>query len=209
MKGQDDEVPSMTNAQNQAWQLALARLQEAARKRQAHGVLDVRLTRRHLGPNVEEVMAQGTAIVLDRPPLPPTPFLCSLTSQEFWTLRRGGYRPVGLAVGACTRYFTPGYYTRDILRRANSILGRMPTLELDDLTRVFAAARDTALARLITSVRGGLAEGVIGLSLKEMQKDYQQDNRRTLLVSVTAMGTAITPHRDRWTVLDYALSLDG
>ncbi len=217
-----EEIAAVTQAQSQAWRLALARLQNIAHQRQAHGVLNVRFERNQLGPNVEEVRAWGTAVVLDRPPLPPTPFLCSLTSQEFWTLRRGGYRPVGLAVGACTRFCVPHYETRRFLRgntfvgmkrflRGEALLGQSTSREIADYTKVVAAARDTALARLITSVRGGLAEGVIGITLEEWSKGYIRDNRDCvdLLISVTATGTAITPHRDRWPVIDYALPLDG
>lgn len=200
-----EEIAAMTQAQTQAWRLALARLQEAARERKAHGVLDVRFARRQLGPNVEEITARGTAVLLDRPPLPPTPFVCSLSSQEFWTLRRGGYRPVGLALGACTRYCVPSV-DRHFLRPR--VPDRRPTREIMDFTRVVVAARDTALARLIEGVRSGLAEGVIGITMKERRKGYPLEADTTLLVSVTATGTAITPHRDRWSIIDYALPLN-
>ena len=60
----------------------------------------------------------------------------------------------------------------------------------------------------------GLAEGVVGLFLTThtVAAPIYGDGgsgRYNLIVRVLALGTAITAHRDRWPILDYAVPLSG
>ena len=80
----------------------------------AHGVIGVRLERRayEWGANLLEFAARGTAVSLPDQPVPEHPFVCALSGQDFYALRRGGFAPVGFAFGTCTYYHVASYTTQ-------------------------------------------------------------------------------------------------
>ena len=90
-----------------ARELAMTRMEEEADALGADGIVGVRLevTRYEWGESLAEFVAIGTAILRSRRrPLPqrtPLPFTSDLCGQDFWTLLRAGYRPVGMVMGNC------------------------------------------------------------------------------------------------------------
>src|SRR6202521_2291714 len=104
---QNQEMEVLTQAMYHARELAMTRMEEEADILGADGVVGVRLevTRYEWGENLAEFMAIGTAVrhregELHRAPNG-RPFTSDLTGQEFSTLLRAGYRPVGMVIGNC------------------------------------------------------------------------------------------------------------
>ena len=97
----------LTQAMYHARELAMTRMEEEADQLGADGVVGVRLTigRYDWGADLAEFIAVGTAVKhregeLHRAP-DGRPFTSDLSGQDFSTLLRAGYRPVGLVMGNC------------------------------------------------------------------------------------------------------------
>ena len=98
---QNMEVNVLTQAMYHARGLAMTRMEEEANALGADGVVGVRLliTEYQWGESMAEFMAIGTAI-RSRTGQPyrnahGKPFTSDLSGQDFWTLLKAGYRPVG------------------------------------------------------------------------------------------------------------------
>ena len=199
------ELTVVSQAQDTARRLALSRLQQEAKLLGAHGVIGVRLERKTQawGQNLIEWTARGTAVALDKGDVPTLPFVCALSGQEFWTLRRGGYFPCGFAFGNCAWYQVASVLTQ-YARQGG------PTMELTDYTQAVYQARHLAMRGLQADGRRVAAEGVVGVTIDmEVATNEVEASppRRDLIVQFTALGTAVTPRRDRWPIIDYALPL--
>lgn len=209
------ELMSVTRAEQEVRRLALARLEAEAVRLGAHGVVGVTLQQRRLVKDSLEISAAGTAIRLTQGEPPPRPFLCTLSASEFWTLRRAGYRPCGIALGACVFYYVESYPARDLrFTRSKRHLGRKGSggMELSECSETVRQTRETALRRLSQGVSVGIAEGVIGLSLEQTTEALPTEDdfyRKRLIVRVISTGTAVAAHRDRWPLIDYAVPLSG
>src|SRR5213595_3106810 len=104
---QNMEVNVLTQAMYHARGLAMTRMEEEASALGADGILGVRLliTSYEWGESMAEFMAIGTAI-RSRSGQPyrnalGKPFTSDLSGQDFWTLLKAGYRPVGMVMGNC------------------------------------------------------------------------------------------------------------
>ncbi len=216
---QSAELTVLTTAHVQVRRRALDRLQQEAALLGAHGVLGVKLafsTRQvpaEQGGELLEYSATGTAVRMTQGTPPPRPFLCNLTASEFWTLRRAGYRPCGIALGACAWYHVASPTLRQ-LRASRLGRGPLENMEFPEYSQAVQETRHLANDRLTRDAAQGLGEGVLGLYLdtkltagyKASETDYSRYN---LIVRVLALGTAIVAHRDRWPILDYAVPLNG
>ena len=217
---QSAELTVLTTAHVQVRRRALDRLQQEAALLGAHGVLGVTLEFRtrqvpaEQGGELLEYSATGTAVRFSQGEPPPRPFLCNLTASEFWTLRRAGYRPCGIALGACVWYHVA---SPALIRLQKSRLGRGPleNQEFAEYSDAVQQTRHLANDRMRQDASQGLAEGVVGLYLSSnftQPPGYGESGtigRRNLIVRVLALGTAIVAHRDRWPILDYAVPLSG
>ena len=101
------EMGVLTQAMYHARELAMTRMEEEADQVGADGIVGVRLEigRYEWGADMAEFIAVGTAVKhnageLHRAPNG-RPFTSDLSGQEFSTLLRTGYRPVGLVMGNC------------------------------------------------------------------------------------------------------------
>src|SRR3954469_3079996 len=105
--GVSEELTTLTQALYAARELAMVRMEEEADSLGADGIVGVRLTvNLHAwGSNVIEFLAIGTAVKSERGGnwRAPNgkPFQSDLSGQDFWTLLRAGYRPVGFVMGNC------------------------------------------------------------------------------------------------------------
>src|SRR5437879_11529506 len=104
---QNQEMDVLTQAMYHARELAMTRMEEEADQLGADGIVGVRLDvgRYEWGADLAEFIAIGTAVkhregVLHRAPNG-RPFTSDLNGQDFATLLRAGYRPVGMCMGSC------------------------------------------------------------------------------------------------------------
>ena len=104
---QNQEMGVLTQAMYHARELAMSRMEEEADALNADGIVGVRLEvgRHEWGESLAEFLAVGTAVrsrdgVSRRAPSG-KPFTSDLSGQDFWTLLRAGYLPVGLVMGNC------------------------------------------------------------------------------------------------------------
>lgn len=208
------ELVTLSHAQYHARLLAISRLQQEARVLGAHGVIGVRLERQAYswGENLLEFAARGTAIALPGQPVPEHPFVCALSGQEFYALRRGGFVPVGFAFGTCTYYQVASYSTQ-WANQGGFFGGGMMNQELTDYTQAVYIARHAAMSRLGDEATRVSAEGVVGVTIEDNIRSHEVEinnqQRRDLLVEFTALGTAIVASGSDTLAIDYALPLLG
>ncbi len=200
------ELTLISHAQTHARQLAISRLQQEARLLGAHGVIGVRLERKFYdwGANLIEFAASGTAVALEGQPVPKNPFVCALSGQDFYALRRGGFFPVGFAFGTCTYYH--------VATRSNQYASQSwGNVELTDYSKAIYHARRSAMTRLEKEAAHVHAEGVVGVTVEKYISTYEVDNngqsRRDLIVEFTALGTAIVTAGPDTLTVDYGLPL--
>lgn len=212
------ELIALTTAHNQARRLALARLQKEAQTLGARAVLGVQMRLQAAGgfDAVLEVVASGTAVGWHDSQPPTIPFLCGLSGQEVHSLRRIGYRPLGLALGVCV-YCQIG--SRGTTWATGSkLLSRdaWTNQELTDYTHGARSARQLAVERLEGEATSYRAEGVIGVGIEarlEMRDveieigEGETRERRDLIVHAVALGTAIAPFTEHVPAVHYALPL--
>ena len=206
------ELVVLSHAQYHARLLALSRLQQEAKLLGAHGVIGVRLERKTYdwGENLLEFAARGTAVALPDVPVPEHPFVCALSGQEYYALRRGGFAPVGFAFGTCTYYHVSSYATQWV-NQGGFFGGGMINQELTDYTQAVYTARHAAMSRLADEAARVAAEGVVGVTIEDnihtREVEVNNQQRRDLVVEFTALGTAIVASGSDTLAIDYALPL--
>jgi len=208
------ELVTLSHAQYHARLLAISRLQQEARTLGAHGVIGVRLERQAYdwGDNLLEFAARGTAVALPDLPIPEHPFVCALSGQDYYALRRGGFAPVGFAFGTCTYYHVASYTTQWV-NQGGFFGGGMVNQELTDYTEAVYIARHAAMSRLGDEAARVAAEGVVGVTVEDYIRPYEVEinnqQRRDLVVEFTALGTAVVASGSDTLAIDYALPLTG
>ena len=179
------ELDVLSQAMYSARHLAMTRMEEEADQLAADGIVGVRLDigRYEWGANMAEFIAIGTAVkhrdgVLHRAPNG-RPFQSDLSGQEFWTLLRTGYRPVGMVMGSCVYHVG----RRGPLRTAAQT-GR--NVELPNFTQALYDARELAMKRMQTEAKELGAQGIVGVSLSEKSHGWGSH-----VIEFFALGTAI------------------
>ncbi len=209
---QSTELVTLSHAQYHARLLAISRLQQEARLLGAHGVIGVRLERKAYdwGENLLEFAAWGTAVALPDQPIPEHPFVCALSGQDYYALRRGGFAPVGFAFGTCTYYHVASYTTQWV-NQGGIFGGGMINQELTDYTQAVYLARHAAMSRLGEEATRVAADGVVGVTIEDNIRMYEvkinDQERRDLVVEFTALGTAVVSAGSDTLAIDYALPL--
>ncbi len=203
------ELSTISQANTHARQLALSRLQQEAKLLGASGVIGVRLERKSYdwGANLIEFAASGTAVALPDGPAPQHPFVCALSGQEFYALRRGGFFPVGFAFGTCTYYHVATQTNRWASQSWSNV-------ELTDYSKAVYHARRSAMTRLSKDAAHVKADGVVGVTIEPYinthEVEVNDQPRRDLIVEFTALGTAIVADGPDTLTIDYGLPLtDG
>jgi uncharacterized protein YbjQ (UPF0145 family) len=120
------------------------------------------------------------------------PFQSDLTGQDFWTLVRAGYRPVGFCMGNCVAYVPP------------SSIGGVGggNRELSEYTHVLYDARELAIGRLQYEAETLGAEGIVGVTVEEKEHSWgsraRWDGNAALkngeLIELFVMGTAVVKY---------------
>ena len=189
------ELVTLSHAQYHARLLAISRLQQEARLLGAHGVIGVRLERQayEWGANLLEFAARGTAVALPDMAVPEHPFVCALSGQEFYALRRGGFFPVGFAFGTCTYYHVASYSTQWV-NQGGFFGGGMKNQELTDYTQAVYIARHAAMSRLGEEAARVAAEGVVGVTIEDISSPMKsRSTTRNAVISLSSSPPSEPP----------------
>lgn len=184
---QSQEMSVLTQAMYHARELAMTRMEEEADQLGADGIVGVRLEvgRYEWGPDLAEFIAIGTAVkhregVLHRAPNG-RPFTSDLSGQDFWTLLRAGYRPVGMVMGNCV-YHVAHQSMRQSWGNA------FQNVEMTNFTQALYDARELAMARMQAEAQAVEGEGIVGVQLNEKSHGWGSH-----VIEFFAVGTAVIP----------------
>jgi uncharacterized protein YbjQ (UPF0145 family) len=184
---QNQEMGVLTQAMYHARELAMTRMEEEADQLGADGVVGVRLNigRYEWGADLAEFIAIGTAVKhrggeLHRAPNG-RPFTSDLSGQNFSTLLRAGYRPVGLVMGNCVYHVA-----HQGLRAAWKQIGR--NQEMPTYTQALYEARELAQERMQAEANELQAGGIVGASITERSHGWGSH-----VIEFFAIGTAVVP----------------
>jgi uncharacterized protein YbjQ (UPF0145 family) len=183
----NQEMGVLTQAMYHARELAMTRMEEEADQLGADGVVGVRLDigRYEWGAELAEFIAVGTAVKhaggeLHRAPNG-RPFTSDLSGQDFATLLRAGYRPVGLSMGNCVYHVA-----HQGLRASWKQVGR--NLEMPNYTQALYEARELAMERMQNEADQLKAGGIVGVQLVERSHGWGSH-----VIEFFAIGTAVVP----------------
>ncbi len=111
------------------------------------------------------------------------PFTSDLSGQDFWTLVRAGYAPLGLVMGTCVYHV--GYRSP-----AGVLATSMRNAELPHFTQALYEARELAMARMQAEAASLGAAGIVGVQLVEKSHFWGSH-----VIEFLAIGTAVRPIR--------------
>jgi len=181
----NQEMGVLTQAMYHARELAMTRMEEEADQLGADGIVGVRLNigRYEWGADLAEFIAVGTAVKhaggeLHRAPTG-RPFTSDLSGQDFSTLLRSGYRPVGLVMGNCVYHVA-----HQGLRAAWKQIGR--NQEMPTYTQALYEARELAQERMQAEANELQANGIVGASISERSHGWGSH-----VIEFFAIGTAV------------------
>jgi len=184
---QNQEMGVLTQAMYHARELAMTRMEEEADQLGADGIVGVRLNigRYEWGADLAEFIAVGTAVrhragEMHRAPNG-RPFTSDLSGQDFSTLLRSGYRPVGLVMGNCVYHVA-----HQGLRAAWRQIGR--NQEMPTYTQALYEARELAQERMQAEANELQAGGIVGASISERIHGWGSH-----VIEFFAIGTAVVP----------------
>ena len=187
MWNQSQEMGVLTQAMYHARELAMTRMEEEADQLGADGIVGVRLDigRYEWGADLAEFIAVGTAVKhrggeLHRAPNG-RPFTSDLSGQDFATLLRAGYRPVGLVMGNCVYHVG-----RQGMLASLKQMGR--NVEMPNYTQALYEARELAMERMQREADELQAGGIVGARIIERSHGWGSH-----VIEFFAIGTAVVP----------------
>ena len=182
---QNQEMGVLTQAMYHARELAMTRMEEEANALGADGIVGVRLeiTRHEWGEALAEFVAIGTAIRSRNGQsfrnVHGMPFTSDLSGQDFWTLLRAGYRPVGMVMGNCVYHVS-----RQGLGQWFNQVGR--NVEMTNYTQALYDARELAMERMQAEALSLNAQGIVGAQISERSHGWDSH-----VIEYFAVGTAV------------------
>jgi uncharacterized protein YbjQ (UPF0145 family) len=187
----NEEMVVLSKAMYHARELAMTRMEEEARELDADGIVGVRLKARHMefNPELAEFVAIGTAVYKkdgDKSFRLPgnVPFTSDLSGQDFWTLLKSGYKPMGMVMGNCVYHIahqTMGQWFSTANRN----------VEMPNFTQGTYAARELAMERMQNEAESLGAAGIVGVDLHEGSYGWNSH-----VIEFFTIGTAISPISD-------------
>ena len=88
------------------------------------------------------------------------PFTSDLSGQDFWTLIRAGYAPLGMVMGTCVYHIAH--------QRMGNVIGNIGrNVEIEQFTQALYDARELAMTRMQTEAEELHAEGIVGVQLRQ------------------------------------------
>ena len=190
MWNQNQEMGVLTQAMYHARELAMTRMEEEADQLGADGIVGVRLEigRYQWGADLAEFIAVGTAVKHRAGELHRAgngrPFTSDLNGQDFSTLLRAGYRPVGLVMGNCVYHVA-----HQGLRASWRQLGR--NQEMPNFTQALYEARELAMERMQNEADEVKAAGIVGARIAQGSHGWGSH-----VIEFLAIGTAVVPTSD-------------
>jgi uncharacterized protein YbjQ (UPF0145 family) len=185
MWNQSQELGVLTQAMYHARELAMTRMEEEADQLGADGIVGVRLDigRYEWGADLAEFIAVGTAVKhkggeLHRAPSG-RPFTSDLSGQDFATLLRAGYRPVGLVMGNCVYHVG-----RQGMLASLKQVGR--NVEMPNYTQALYEARELAMGRMQGEADELQSGGIVGARIIERSHGWGSH-----VIEFFAIGTAV------------------
>jgi len=182
---QSMEMEVLSQAMYEARELAMTRMEEEADQLGADGIVGVRLDigRYEWGADLAEFIAVGTAVQhaageLHRAPNG-RPFTSDLNGQDFATLLRAGYRPVGMVMGNCVYHVA-----HQGLRASWKQIGR--NQEMPNYTQALYEARELAMERMQTEADEVQAGGIVGTRIVERSHGWGSH-----VIEFFAIGTSV------------------
>ncbi|HEX4213806.1 MAG TPA: heavy metal-binding domain-containing protein [Candidatus Dormibacteraeota bacterium] len=183
---QGGEITQLSQAMYGAREAAMRRMEREAGSAGADGIVGVHISIdfRRWGAGLAEFSTVGTAIRSRsrRGSLRTargTVFTSDLSGQDFWTLLRTGYRPLGLVMGSCVYMAAPQSVGAWLTSRTRN-------QELTNLTEGMYKARELAMERMDMEARSFGADGIVGVKLTE--RAHAWGNR---VIEFLALGTAV------------------
>ena len=184
---QSQELGVLTQAMYHARELAMTRMEEEADQLGADGIVGVRLDigRYEWGADLAEFISVGTAVKhrggeLHRAPNG-RPFTSDLNGQDFATLLRAGYRPVGMVMGNCVYHVG-----RQGMLASLKQVGR--NVEMPNYTQALYEARELAMERMQREADDLQAGGIVGARIVERSHGWGSH-----VIEFFAIGTAVVP----------------
>jgi len=112
------------------------------------------------------------------------PFTSDLSGQDFWTLIRAGYAPLGMVMGSCVYHIAH--------QRLGGKIGNIGrNVELEQFTQALYDARELAMSRMQAEAEELHAEGIVGVQLRQHSHAWGSHTTEFF-----AIGTAVRPLRD-------------
>src|SRR5712692_8725746 len=193
---QNQELDVLSQAMYHARELAMSRMEAEADALRADGIVGVRLDveMKEFGADIAEFIAIGTAVVAE----PGAggggitnwrnnkgmPFTSDLSGQDFWTLIRAGYAPLGMVMGSCVYHIAH--------QKLGSKMGNIGrNVELEAFTQALYDARELAMSRMQAEAEELHAEGIVGVQLRQHSHAWGSHTTEFF-----AIGTAVRPIRD-------------
>ncbi len=184
----NEEMQVLTQALYHARELAMTRMEEEADELGADGVIGVRLKVKHLEWNSDlaEFVALGTAVYRSDGKgadwrVNQKPFTSDLSGQDFWTLLKAGYRPVGMVMGNCVYHVahqTFGQWFKNVGQN----------VEMVNFTQALYDARELAMERMQKEAEHVKAQGIVGVDIHEGNYGWSSH-----VIEFFVVGTAIVP----------------
>jgi uncharacterized protein YbjQ (UPF0145 family) len=194
--GKSQELDVLSQAMYHARELAMTRMEAEAHELGADGIVGVRLDveMKEFGADIAEFIAVGTAVkaepgaggggVSNWRNNKGIPFTSDLSGQDFWTLIRAGYAPLGMVMGSCVYHIA---HQRLGTKMGN--IGR--NVEIEQFTQALYDARELAMARMQAEAEELKAEGIVGVQLRQHSHAWGSHTTEFF-----AIGTAVRPLRE-------------
>jgi len=111
------------------------------------------------------------------------PFTSDLSGQDFWTLIRAGYAPLGMVMGSCVYHVAHQKF-------GNKIGNIGKNVEIEQFTQALYDARELAMSRMQAEAEALHAEGIVGVQLRQHSHTWGSHTTEFF-----AIGTAVRPLR--------------
>ena len=191
----NQELDVLSQAMYHARELAMSRMEVEADTLGADGVVGVRLDveLKEFGSDIAEFIAIGTAVKAEPDAAgggvtnwlnnKDLPFTSDLSGQDFWTLIRAGYAPLGMVMGSCVYHVAH--------QRLGSVIGNIGrNVEIEQFTQALYDARELAMSRMQAEAEALHAEGIVGVQLRQHSHTWGGHTTEFF-----AIGTAVRPLR--------------
>jgi uncharacterized protein YbjQ (UPF0145 family) len=183
--GKNQELDVLSQAMYHARELAMGRMEAEADALGADGIVGVRLEveLKEFGADIAEFIAGGGGVTSWRNNKN-QPFTSDLSGQDFWTLIRAGYAPLGMVMGTCVYHIAH--------QRLGGMLGNIGrNVEIEQFTQALYDARELAMSRMQAEAEAYHAEGIVGVQLRQHSHTWGSHTTEFF-----AIGTAVRPLRE-------------